>query len=244
MDRTESGLAVGLCAVRAMQYQILMNMSLLLSILCVVFLGMNITCWILSYMNNDAEVRVPFITFGCFAFVLVKILALQYSPKWFEGYFAGDVMTRCCVLLAVCLSTISTCLVFIDHQAFERPVHIVLCLNESSYLAFDMGILVSMSEYLRNTPQCKRWIVIFAIAVILCGAQLWLYLPLDTTAPDYQQRLKPSIDMAYVLQIISALITFSFCWDNKTTSEMELTKIISEKRGGLSGHNLGERLLA
>lgn len=160
----------------------LSSVNLCLSILCVMYLGVAIVCFIFTgYHGTTGHEATPSIDFhrleftATFGFTLVTTFALVFSP---ERRFTNALLLKVLVLLNVCASFVAMLFIYYSMARFEVLAHEIEYANELCTAVVD--ILIVLALQLDANDQQKRMqrsrLRIFGLcAAVVPAAQLLLF---------------------------------------------------------------------
>lgn len=200
-----------------------------LAMLCLVYIGVNLTCLIVNSM--DAEFREKHdlqfhLTefWATFAFSLVGIYALVLSPRSFASMIDRPLALKLVIFIDVVATLTPAALVTISLREFEVISHEMEYASEVTMAFFDL-VLVSVLTTPSNTktqPGSSVGICILALLVALL--QLGIYNFLDGPSGGPGEQIAHYFEFCF--EMFSATITFLFCMDNKFNCDRSLNKLL------------------
>lgn len=116
--------------------------NLTLAIMCVMYLGSTVVCFIYTVhpvVKDSVFHRLEF--GGTFIFTLVTTLALIFSP---ERRFRSKLLLKVLVAVNVCSSFMATLLVFLSLEEFEKVAHEIEYANELCTAVVDVLIVLTL----------------------------------------------------------------------------------------------------
>lgn len=230
------------------------TMSLFLALSSVVYIAINIACFILN--TYDLEVPDAVISpsnfhrlefWATFCFILVQVFALMYMPKHLGELSASPTFLKLVILVNVCLSFMAALLVTISLEDFETPSHELEYTNELTMAFIDLTLLGSL---LRNRDG-KLWqrsnidsiasLMMVLLAVSVATAQLGVYNLMGWTEDGDSKGETLAHYFEFVFEAISAAITFWFTMDNRFLAEARIQSLLGLSDGDMPDIEGGKR---
>lgn len=184
-----------------------------LAMLCLLYAGVNIVCFVLNsmdeeYRENPAHERVFHLLefWSTFAFSAMQVILMMY---WISDGSAGGLAfsNRIFHLVMFCnvvLSFVSAVLVTVDLERFETPSHELEYANEIAMSLIDLAMFSALTTGggRRRVTRCGPLGALLAFAV--AAAQLAVY-NLCANGEQIAHLFE------FTFELFSALVTFSFC---------------------------------
>lgn len=180
--------------------------NLVLSILCVVYLGSTLVCLLYTLrpaVSSSVFHRLEFVS--TFVFTLVTTLALIFSP---ERRFRSKLLLKVLVLVNVCASFVAMVLVCLSLEEFEVVAHEVEYANELCTAMVDVLIVIMLEDFKGDGWQLSKVSAFAALAAAMPIAELVVYNN-SVWGGEYRARY-----LEFVFNSLSAGISFWFCTDS------------------------------
>jgi len=206
--------------------------NLNLSIVCLMYIGTNITCMMIHAMDNtfrDAHDLVFHLIefWATFAFSCVQVYALVFSPRSLGAVYSHPLVLKVIIFFNVLATFISALLVSVSLDAFETVAHELEYTNEITMSFVDVVLLnvVARQAGFARMGAIGFSVLATGVALVVAVAQLGLY---NAWHGDSGERF--AHDFEFVFAILSALISFSFCMDNKFMCDGKLRQLVSAQQ--------------
>lgn len=221
--------------------------NFLISICCLVYLAINLTCIVLNGYDNDhygeagtdeedshgvtSKVFFHNLEFwATFAFAVTEVLALAYSPKPLGSIYKNTLFLKFVIFVNIVLTFVTAMLVSINLEEFETISHEMEYANELTMAMFDLIILFSLLRARGHVSQSKNDVrtslVIVLIALAIAVAQLTVYNAMGVDEDGDRRGEQAAHYCEFAFEILSAGITFWFCMDNKLHCDQQTMSIM------------------
>jgi len=218
---------------RLERLQELSTKNLGLSILCLMYTGTNIACLTITAMDKtfrDAhDVVFHLIEFwATFAFSCVQVYALVFSPRSLVAVYSHPLVLKVIIFFNVLATFISALLVSVSLGSFETAAHQLEYTNEITMSFVDVVLLSAVARQAGFGKLGGMTFSLLAtvVALVVAIAQLGIY---NTWDGDTGERLAHVFEFFFA--ILSALVSFSFCMDNKFMCDGKLRQLVSTQQG-------------
>lgn len=206
------------------------NVNIALAFLCLAYCGTNVALIITNYVDSqydDPEDKpVPEKWFhlvefwGTFAFAIVECLSLIFTPKSMINLYDNPLLLRLILFFNIVVATIPALLISFNYEYFEVISHQIEYLNELTMSFVDCVLLMSLSQLEGTSGQLVC--VALGIAVI----QLLVYNAMGRDENGDMIGEVPAHYLEFAFEIISSIIVFWFCVDNKFLCGKEIGDIL------------------
>jgi len=166
---------------------------------------------------------------GTFFFAVLQAFALLYTPKSLVKVYDNPLMLKCVLFFAIVVSIVPTLLIWINIPRFEVLAHEIEYVNELTMSFVDLALLMSLVKQTDRTATPGEGIsgmFMATLAVLVAVVQITIYNGMGVTADGGRLGEKPAHYCEFTFEIISALITFWFCLDNKFVADREIDEIM------------------
>ena len=245
--RRESNILV---LVRLNELKVLSHINFWLAIASVVYFGENVVCTVLNsyergigpeYVTTDETFHTT--EFGAtFLFAIIEVMSIIYSP---DRQFELPVLLNFLVFWNVAASFIPAMLVFINLEKFEVLSHEMEYTNGLAMAAVDMLMALQLCASWRqpnvelgvkkeaSSSECSKVMLVILLGVVpisVTAAQLGVYNGMGIDANGEHKGEQAAHYLEFAFEMISAVITFWFCMDNKIRVDtMRLDIMLAEE---------------
>ena len=157
---------------------------------------------------------------GTFVFALVECISLTSTPKSILNIYDNPLMLRLILFFNVVATSIPMVLVILNYEYFEIISHQIEYLNELTMSFVDLVLLWSLCQFEGAT------VLIAGIACLVAVIQLAVYNGMGRTDDGDMKGEVPAHYLEFSFEIISSLIAFWFCMDNKFICGKEIGAIL------------------
>ena len=226
-----------------------------LAILSLVYIGVNIVCIPLNALNNNdddcGEEDSVFIArcgspvsdyvfhnvefWATFAFAVVEAVALVYSPKSITNIYENPLVLKTVLFFDIAAAFVPAFLVALNLERFETVSHEMEYSNEITMTFVDMVLLTSLirSAHARGdlgADKLSGSILstggMVAVSALIAIVQMSIYNGMGETEDGGKIGEKAAHYCEFSFEIISAVITFWFCMDNKLIADETIRTIV------------------
>ena len=227
--------------------QLLRTMSdnnYLLAILTLAYIGVNMVMVILNFMNNNdddcgdpgfgdvyiARCGSPVSDYvfhmtefaATFGFAVIQAASLLYTPKTMSNIYANPATLKLVLFFNIVFSLFPTLLVWANLCVFETISHEVEYSNEITMSFIDLVLLTSLLRHRQAGLSFfggASTIMMAAISALIAMLQIFIYNLMENGE-------KLAHYCEFIFEILSALILFWFCIDNKIIADAEVDEIM------------------
>lgn len=203
-----------------------------LSILCLVYIGVNLVCFILNSMpgpwRHKHALTFHLLEFwATFGFSCVQVYALTFSPRSFVSMYNKPIVLKMVVVFNVVASFVPAVLVSISLSSFEVVAHELEYFNEITMAFVDLvffASLVRSSACSWTLDGAIGQLVATMLALLIAITQLCVYNLLGGPSGGAGEQIAHYFE--FVFEILSAIISFLFCMDNKLMCDDTLRQLL------------------
>ena len=230
--------------------QLLRTMSdtnFILAVLTLAYIGVNMVMITFNHLDhNDDECGDPGGVFvarcgspvstyvfhlieftATFCFSILQAVALLYTPKSMMNIYDNPHALKVVLFFAIVVSFVPTLLVWCNVEYFEVVAHEIEYSNEITMSFVDLVLLGSLlRETSFEVADGKNSFIIAAVATSIAVIQMLIYNCLGETADGGKSGESLAHYCEFVFEILSALIVFWFCVDNKFIADKEIDAIM------------------
>lgn len=215
-----------------------------MALLCLVYTGINIVCTIINAMSQDFrdshEFAFHMLEFwATFFFSVVQVYALIFSPRSLGSIYKNPNLLKVIIFFNVAATFVPSALVAFSLESFEVLSHEMEYINELTMSFVDLVLIAAMLSRTKDRPVDSPWftlvatLVATAVAIIQLGIYNFLGGYLDPPGPGEQV----AHFFEFAFEIISALISFSFCMDNKLMCDEKMRQLLKIQNTVVHSHN-------
>ena len=156
-----------------------------LSVLCLVYVGVNAACTIINscaqQFREAHEQPFHMIEFwATFCFAVVQVYSTIFSPRSFGSiYEISPGIFKTMIFLSLVTSFVPAVLISISLEDFEGPAHQVEYANELTMSFIDLVMLANVARAVGKSSSWKVQRAVGFLAPLIAGAQLCIYNFLD-----------------------------------------------------------------
>ncbi|KAL3784164.1 hypothetical protein ACHAW5_007049 [Stephanodiscus triporus] len=206
------------------------NLNFALAIACLGYCGLNISLIVVNYVNvlHEGDPPVSMKAFhmlefwGTLLFSVVLCISLTSTPKSILNIYDNPLTLRLVLFFNIVAASIPAVLVTLNYAYFEILCHEIEYLNEVTMSFVDLVLLWSLFRIKGQTSTV--WMACIASLISLC--QLGLYNCMGRTEDGEMIGEVPAHFLEFSFAIISSLITFWFCMDNKFVCGKEIGEVL------------------
>ena len=199
-----------------------------LAIACLVYCGINIALIIVNYVNSKHPDDPPISDkafhllefWATFCFAIVTCISLTSTPKSMLNIYNNPLTLRLILFFNIVASSMPAMLMTLNVEYFEVMSHQIEYLNELTTSFIDLVLLWSLCKLEGANA------IMAVIASIVACIQLAIYNGMGTTDDGEMIGEVPAHFLEFSFGIISSLINFAFCMDNKFVCKKEIGAIL------------------
>ena len=200
-----------------------------LALLCLTYCGMNMALIVINHVNSQeddpvvSEKTFHLLEFwATFVFAIVECISLTSTPKSLLTIYTNPIVLRLVLFFNIVASSLPAILMTLNHEYFEIISHEIEYMNELTMSFVDLVLLWSLCEFEQGMS-----IILACIASLVSIVQLAVYngLGRDEQTGDMIGEV-PAHHLEFAFGIISSLIAFWFCMDNKHVCGKEIGEIL------------------
>lgn len=203
------------------------NVNFTLAIACLVYCGINVALIVTNYANScEEDPPVSEHTFhllefwATFLFAVVECISLTSTPKSIMSIYDNPLALRLILFFNIVAASLPAVLVTLNYQYFEIISHEIEYLNELTMSFIDLVLLWSLCQFEGTSLRLA------GIASVVAVVQLAVYNGMGRTEDGDMVGEVPAHYLEFVFEIISSLIAFWFCMDNKLVCGKEIGQIL------------------
>ena len=218
------------------------SINLWLALLCLAYCGVNVALLYVNYVNSlsdgaqagveDEEKPVSELVFhlvefwATFCFSVVECVSLVNTPKSLFRIYDNPLVLKLVLFFNIVATLVPAILVTLNREYFEILSHEVEYLNELTMSFVDLVLLWSLCRFDEGIVKGSSSGLVFTIAaaVVAC-VQLGVYNLMGRNGPDMVGE-GPAHYFEFAFEILSSLIGFWFCMDNKFVADKEVGLIL------------------
>ena len=171
-----------------------------------------------------------------FAFAVIEAIALVYSPKSVSNIYEKPLVLKTVLFFDIAASFVPAFLVAINLERFETVSHEMEYSNEITMTFVDMVLLTSLirSAQKRGDFGAGKGVAtnllstggMVAVSAVIAIAQISIYNGMGEDEDGGKKGEKAAHYCEFSFEIISALISFWFCMDNKLIADETIRAIV------------------
>lgn len=144
-----------------------------------------------------------------FIFALVECISLTSTPKSILNIYNNPNLLKLILFFNIVVSSFPAVLVILNYEFFEIVSHQVEYMNELTMSFVDLVLLWSLCQFQGTSA------LMAGIATVVAMVQLAVYNGMGRTEDGDMGGEVPAHYLEFSFEIISSLIAFWFCMDNK-----------------------------
>ena len=199
-----------------------------LAISCLVYCGINIALIIVNYVNSQNQENPPISErafhllefWATFCFAIVTCISLTSTPKSILNIYNNPMTLRLVLFFNIVASSMPAMLMSLNTEYFEVLSHQIEYLNELTMSFIDLVLLWSLCKFEGANA------IMAVIASVVACIQLAIYNGMGRTDDGEMIGEVPAHFLEFTFGIISSLIGFAFCMDNKFVCKKEIGQIL------------------
>eukprot|EP00573_Skeletonema_grethae_P006893 CAMPEP_0201710264 /NCGR_PEP_ID=MMETSP0578-20130828/58542_1 /ASSEMBLY_ACC=CAM_ASM_000663 /TAXON_ID=267565 /ORGANISM="Skeletonema grethea, Strain CCMP 1804" /LENGTH=308 /DNA_ID=CAMNT_0048199291 /DNA_START=209 /DNA_END=1135 /DNA_ORIENTATION=- len=199
-----------------------------LAIACLVYCGINIALIVVNYVNSQNEDDPPISDkafhllefWATFFFAIVTCISLTSTPKSILNIYNSPMTLRLILFFNIVASSMPAMLMSLNTEYFEIISHQIEYLNELTMSFIDLVLLWSLCKFEGANA------ILAVIASVVACVQLAIYNGMGRTDDGDMIGEVPAHFLEFTFGIISSLIAFAFCMDNKFVCKKEIGQIL------------------
>mmetsp|Transcript_25966 Transcript_25966/g.39139 ORF Transcript_25966/g.39139 Transcript_25966/m.39139 type:complete len:305 (-) Transcript_25966:793-1707(-) len=199
-----------------------------LAIACLVYCSINIALIIVNHVNSQNPEDPPISEkvfhllefWATFCFAIVTTISLTATPKSILNIYNNPLTLRLVLFFNIVASAMPAMLMTLNTEYFEVVSHQIEYLNELTMSFIDLVLLWSLCKFEGANA------IMAVIASIVACVQLAIYNGMGRTDDGEMIGEVPAHFLEFTFGIISSLIGFAFCMDNKFVCKKEIGQIL------------------
>jgi len=199
-----------------------------LAIACLVYCSINIALIIVNHVNSQnpgdppiSEKAFHLLEFwATFCFAIVTTISLTATPKSILNIYNNPLTLRLVLFFNIVASAMPAMLMTLNTEYFDVMSHQIEYLNELTMSFIDLVLLWSLCKFEGANA------IMAVIASIVACVQLAIYNGMGRTDDGEMIGEVPAHFLEFTFGIISSLIGFAFCMDNKFVCKKEIGQIL------------------
>mmetsp|Transcript_16688 Transcript_16688/g.25317 ORF Transcript_16688/g.25317 Transcript_16688/m.25317 type:complete len:305 (-) Transcript_16688:71-985(-) len=199
-----------------------------LAIACLVYCSINIALIIVNHVNSQnpgdppiSEKAFHLLEFwATFCFAIVTTISLTATPKSILNIYNNPLTLRLVLFFNIVASAMPAMLMTLNTEYFDVMSHQIEYLNELTMSFIDLVLLWSLCKFEGANA------IMAVIASIVACVQLAIYNGMGRTDNGEMIGEVPAHFLEFTFGIISSLIGFAFCMDNKFVCKKEIGQIL------------------
>jgi hypothetical protein len=199
-----------------------------LAIACLVYCSINIALIIVNHVNSQnpedppiSEKAFHLLEFwATFCFAIVTTISLTATPKSILNIYNNPLTLRLVLFFNIVASAMPAMLMTLNTEYFEVMSHQIEYLNELTMSFIDLVLLWSLCKFEGANA------IMAVIASIVACVQLAIYNGMGRRDDGEMIGEVPAHFLEFTFGIISSLIGFAFCMDNKFVCKKEIGQIL------------------
>ncbi|KAL9180478.1 hypothetical protein ACHAXT_010931 [Thalassiosira profunda] len=205
------------------------NVNFVLALACLVYCGINVALIVVNYVNSNHSVDPPvpekafhLLEFwATFIFAVVECVSLTSTPKSLMNVYNNPLVLRLVLFFNIVASSLPAVLISLNYEYFEIISHEIEYLNELTMSFVDLVLLWSLVGIEKSTN-----VMMAGIASMVAIVQLLVYNGMGKDSDGDMAGEVPAHYLEFTVGIISSLIAFCFCLDNKFVCAKEIGEIL------------------
>ena len=227
------------------------SVNFTLAILSLMYIGVNAVCIPLNALNHNdddcgdedsvhvARCGSPVSDFvfhniefwATFAFAVIEAVALVYSPKATSTIYEKPLVLKTVLFFDIAAAFVPAFLVLLNLERFEVPSHQMEYSNEITMTFVDLVLLTSLVRSSRGTENKLGTDILstggmIVVSAVIAIVQISIYNGMGETPDGDKIGERSAHYCEFAFEIISALITFWFCMDNKLVADETIRMIV------------------
>ena len=202
-----------------------------LAIACLIYCGINIALIIVNYVNSTSQNHMEprpisekafhLLEFwATFFFAIVTCISLTSTPKSIMNIYNNPLALRLILFFNIVAASLPAVLMSLNTEYFEVISHQIEYLNELTMSFIDLVLVWSLCKF----EGANAVLAVISVGVAL--TQLAVYNGMGKTDNGEMIGEVPAHYLEFSFGIISSLIAFAFCMDNKFVCKKEIGQIL------------------
>ena len=204
------------------------SLNFTLAVACLVYCGINIALIVVNYVNSQDQENPPISErafhllefWATFFFAIVTCISLTSTPKSILNIYNNPMTLRLVLFFNIVASSMPAMLMSLNTEYFEVLSHQIEYLNELTMSFIDLVLLWSLCKFEGANA------IMAVIASVVAFIQLAIYNGMGRTDDGEMIGEVPAHFLEFTFGIISSLIGFAFCMDNKFVCKKEIGQIL------------------
>lgn len=204
------------------------SLNFTLAVACLVYCGINIALIVVNYVNSQDQENPPISErafhllefWATFFFAIVTCISLTSTPKSILNIYNNPMTLRLVLFFNIVASSMPAMLMTLNTEYFEVLSHQIEYLNELTMSFIDLVLLWSLCKFEGANA------IMAVIASVVAFIQLAIYNGMGRTDDGEMIGEVPAHFLEFTFGIISSLIGFAFCMDNKFVCKKEIGQIL------------------
>ncbi|KAL7448867.1 hypothetical protein ACHAWC_000990 [Mediolabrus comicus] len=208
------------------------SVNFTLAIACLVYCGINIALIIVNYVNSNSPTNDVVVSeksfhllefWATFFFSIVTCISLTSTPKSILNIYNDPLTLRLILFFNIVAASLPAVLITLNMEYFETISHQIEYLNELTMSFIDLVLVWSLCQSAGADSATTSMAVISSIVALI---QLAVYNGMGKTDSGEMIGEVPAHFLEFTFGIISSLIAFAFCMDNKFVCKKEIGEIL------------------
>lgn len=208
------------------------SVNFTLAIACLVYCGINIALIIVNYVNSNSPTNNVVVSeksfhllefWATFFFSIVTCISLTSTPKSILNIYNDPLTLRLILFFNIVAASLPAVLITLNMEYFETISHQIEYLNELTMSFIDLVLVWSLCQSAGADSATTSMAVISSIVALI---QLAVYNGMGKTDSGQMIGEVPAHFLEFTFGIISSLIAFAFCMDNKFVCKKEIGEIL------------------
>lgn len=197
-----------------------------LALICLAVCAINIVLVYLNWVLNHSKrpVAVEDHTFHMIEFwtscvyAIAEACALVTSPKTMLNIYSKPLLLKLLLFFNVVASLVPAILISLDTEYFEHTAHELEFINEFTISFITLILLISLLK--QDEEGAGFDFSSVAMGLMVCGVAATTFTVYNLSMEEYAHYCEFSFN------IVTSMVTFWFCMDNRFVAEMELGQIL------------------
>jgi hypothetical protein len=223
------------------------TLNFTLALLCLCYCGVNMVLIAVNYVNARADATttttnddhagdeakpVSELTYhltefwATFGFACVECISLVHTPKSFFKIYRHPLLLKLVLFFNIAATLVPAILVTLNLDLFEIVSHEIEYVNEMTMAFVEIIMLKSLLRYESSATSTVGQLVVACLALAVACLQLGVYNLLGRRADGDMRGEVPAHYFEFAFEILSSMIAFWFCMDNKYVADEEIGSIL------------------
>jgi hypothetical protein len=221
------------------------TLNFALALLCLCYCGVNMVLIAVNYVNaraattttngDDAEDEAKPVSeltyhltefWATFGFACVECISLVHTPKSFFKIYRHPLLLKLVLFFNIAATLVPAILVTLNLDLFEVVSHEIEYVNEMTMAFVEIIMLKSLLRFESSATSAVGQLVVACLALAVAFVQLGVYNLLGRRADGDMRGEVPAHYFEFAFEILSSMIAFWFCMDNKYVADEEIGSIL------------------